>query len=91
MKVFRYLLVSMLSLLTLSAAASSHYKAAPYRVTKVKKWWHTMRTPLGLIPEGDDIYTIVYAAVNNDMRFHPMGMVQVKLNREVLDEITKNL
>lgn len=34
MKVFRYLLVSMLSLLTLSGAASSHYKAAPYRVTK---------------------------------------------------------
>ncbi len=59
--------------------------------TKVKKWWHTMRTPLGLIPEGDDIYTIVYAAVNNDMRFHPMGMVQVKLNREVLDEIAKTL
>lgn len=59
--------------------------------TKVKKWWHTMRTPLGLIPEGDDIYTIVYAAINNDMRFHPMGMVQVKLNREVLEEITKKL
>ncbi len=59
--------------------------------TKVKKWWHTMRTPLGLIPEGNDIYTIVYAAINNEMRFHPMGMVQVKLNREVLDEITKNL
>ena len=34
MKVFRYLLVSMLSLLALSGAASSHYKAAPYRVTK---------------------------------------------------------
>ncbi len=59
--------------------------------TKVKKWWHTMRTPLGLIPEGNDIYTIVYAAINNDMRFHPMGMVQVKLNRAVLDEITKQL
>ena len=52
---------------------------------------HTMRTPLGLIPEGNDIYTIVYAAINNDMRFHPMGMVQVKLNREVLEEITKNM
>ena len=59
--------------------------------TKVKKWWHTMRTPLGLIPEGNDIYTIVYAAINNNMRFHPMGMVQVKLNREVLDEIKNNL
>lgn len=59
--------------------------------TKVKKWWHTMRTPLGLIPEGNDLYTIVYAAVNNEMRFHPMGMVQVKLNREVLEEIAKKL
>ena len=70
-----------------------HWSEAHYLPidTKVKKWWHTMRTPLGLIPEGDDIYTIVYAAVNNDMRFHPMGMVQVKLNREVLEEITKNL
>lgn len=59
--------------------------------TKVKKWWHTMRTPLGLIPEGDDIYTIVYAAINNDMRFHPMGMVQVKLDREVLEQIANEL
>ena len=50
-----------------------------------------MRTPLGLIPEGNDIYTIVYAAVNNEMRFHPMGMVQVKLNREVLEAIAKTL
>ena len=70
-----------------------HWSEAHYLPidTKVKKWWHTMRTPLGLIPEGDDIYTIVYAAINNDMRFHPMGMVQVKLNREVLEEITKNM
>ncbi|MDO4757716.1 MAG: hypothetical protein Q4A18_00460 [Rikenellaceae bacterium] len=59
--------------------------------TKVKKWWHTMRTPLGLIPEGDNVYTIVYAAINNDMRFHPMGMVQVKLNPEVLEAIAAKL
>ena len=50
-----------------------------------------MRTPLGLIPEGDDLYTIIYAAVNNDMRFHPMGMVQVRLNREVLEQIANEL
>ncbi|MBQ7297269.1 MAG: hypothetical protein IJW80_03065 [Alistipes sp.] len=70
-----------------------HWSEAHYLPidTKVKKWWHTMRTPLGLIPEGNDIYTIVYAAVNNDMRFHPMGMVQVKLNREVLEQIANNL
>lgn len=70
-----------------------HWSEAHYLPidTKVKKWWHTMRTPLGLIPEGNDLYTIVYAAVNNDMRFHPMGMVQVKLNREVLDKIANEL
>lgn len=70
-----------------------HWSEAHYLPidTKVKKWWHTMRTPLGLIPEGDGIYTIVYAAINNDMRFHPMGMVQVKLDSKVLEEITKNL
>lgn len=70
-----------------------HWSEAHYLPidTKVKKWWHTMRTPLGLIPEGDDIYTIVYAAVNNEMRFHPMGMVQVKLNREVLEQIANEL
>lgn len=59
--------------------------------TKVTRWWDTMRTPLGLIPEGDDVYTMVYAAVNNERRFHPMGMVKLKLNREVLDELTKKL
>ncbi len=58
---------------------------------KVKKWWNTMRTPLCLIPEGDDVYTIVYAAINNERRYHPMGMVQVKLNREALDEIAAGL
>ena len=70
-----------------------HWSEAHYLPidTKVKKWWHTMRTPLGLIPEGNGIYTIIYAAVNNDMRFHPMGMVQVKLNEEVLQEIAKKL
>ena len=30
--------------------------------TKVKKWWTVMRTPLCLIPEGDNVYTIVYTA-----------------------------
>lgn len=51
--------------------------------TKVKKWWHTMRTPLCLIPEGGDVYTILYAAIA-DKRFHPIGLVRVKLNRAVL-------
>ncbi len=54
--------------------------------TKVKKWWDIMRTPLGLVPEGDGIYTVVYAAINNDKRFHPMGMVRLKLNQEILEK-----
>ncbi|WP_223815965.1 hypothetical protein [Adhaeribacter rhizoryzae] len=53
--------------------------------TKVKKWWDIMRTPLGLVPEGNNVYTIVYAAIDLKRRYHPMGMVQVKLNPAVLD------
>ena len=59
--------------------------------TKVAKWWDTMRTPLGLIDEGNDVYTIVYAAIDNNKRFHPMGMVQVKLNRDVLEQLANEL
>ena len=54
--------------------------------TKVKKWWDIIRTPLCLIPEGDGIYTVVYAAINTDKRFHPMGMVQLKLNQKILEK-----
>ncbi len=70
-----------------------HWSEAHYLPidTKVAKWWHTMRTPLGLIPEGDDVYTIVYAAIHNDKRFHPMGMVRVRLDRKALDEVAKGL
>jgi predicted GH43/DUF377 family glycosyl hydrolase len=53
--------------------------------TKVDKWWDIMRTPLCLIPEGNDVYTIVYAAIDLKKRFHPMGMVKVKLNKEVME------
>ncbi|MHC4637331.1 MAG: alpha-glucuronidase family glycosyl hydrolase [Planctomycetota bacterium] len=52
--------------------------------TKVKRWWQTMRTPLGLIPEGDNIYTIIYTAWKPGGRFHPIGMVRVKLRPTVL-------
>lgn len=53
--------------------------------TKVKKWWNIMRTPLCLIDEGNDVYTIIYAAIVNNKRFHPIGMVKVKLNRDVME------
>lgn len=68
--------------------------------SKVNKWWMTMRTPLCLIPEGNDVYTIIYTAwVHDDTsdkpnaktRFNPVGMVKVKLNRKVLNEIAKGL
>ena len=59
--------------------------------TKVDKWWDIMRTPLCLIPEGNDVYTIVYNAINLKKRFHPTGMVKVKLNKEVMESRLKEL
>ncbi|MCW9705266.1 hypothetical protein [Fodinibius salsisoli] len=66
----------------------SHY--FPIR-TKVDQWWDIMRTPMGLIPEGHGIYTVVYAAIDNDKRFHPLGMVKFQLNREVLRHRTEQM
>lgn len=69
-----------------------HWSEAHYLPlhTKVKRWWSTMRTPLCLIPEGDNVYTIMYAAYNQpNKRFHPMGMVKVKMNPEMLDQLLK--
>ena len=59
--------------------------------TKVDKWWDIMRTPLCLIPEGNDVYTIVYNAIDLKRRFHPTGMVKVKLNKEVMESRLKEL
>jgi len=59
--------------------------------TKVDKWWDIMRTPLCLIPEGNDVYTIVYNAIDLKKRFHPTGMVKLKLNRDVMDARLKEL
>jgi hypothetical protein len=70
----------------------SHY--FPIR-TKVDKWWDIMRTPMGLIPEGNGVYTVIYAAIDNDKRFHPLGMVKFQLNMDVLqkraEQIRQNL
>lgn len=68
--------------------SEAHY--IPFDPT-MKKWWDTMRTPLCLIPEGNDEYTVIYAAVVNGKRFHPMGMVKLKLDRKALEEIKKSL
>ncbi len=59
--------------------------------TKVDKWWDIMRTPLCLIPEGNDVYIIVYNAIDLKRRFHPTGMVKLKLNREVMEARLKSL
>lgn len=59
--------------------------------TKVSKWWDIMRTPMCLIDEGNDVFTIVYAAIDLKKRFHPIGKVQVKLNRENLKDVLLSL
>lgn len=57
--------------------------------TKVDKTWDIMRTPLCLIPEGNDVYTIVYNTIDLKKRFHPTGMVKVKLNKDVMESRLK--
>lgn len=55
--------------------------------TRVNKWWDVMRTPVCLVDEGNNFYTILYAAIDAEKRFHPMGMVKVKLNASALKAI----
>jgi hypothetical protein len=59
--------------------------------TKIDKTWDIMRTPLCLIPEGNDVYTIVYNTIDLKKRFHPTGMVKVKLNKDVMESRLKEL
>ncbi len=68
-----------------------HWSEARYLPieTKVKKWWTIMRTPVCLVDEGNDVYTIVYAAIDMAKRFHPMGMVKLKLNTDVLKRLSE--
>jgi hypothetical protein len=53
---------------------------------KVKRWWQNMRTPLGLIPEGDGLYTVFYTAFapawNDPDRFGNVGMVRLRLKKQ---------
>jgi len=65
-----------------------HWNEARYLPiqNKVKQWWNVMRTPLCLIPEGNNVYTVLYAAINGN-RFHPIGMVRFKMHPEVLEEV----
>ncbi|MHC4475121.1 MAG: hypothetical protein ACYTEL_05735 [Planctomycetota bacterium] len=70
-----------------------HWSKATYFPirTKVKRWWKTMRTPLGLIAEGDNVYTIMFTAWKPGGRFHPIGMVRVRLKPGVLAEQAESL
>ena len=68
--------------------AEAHYLPIE---TKVNKWWDIMRTPLCLISEGNDVYTIVYNAIDLKRRFHPTGMVKLKLNKDVMESKLKEL
>lgn len=77
---------------TLSADGIHWIKAQYISIEdKVKKWWDIMRTPLGLIPEGNGEYTVIYAAIKNNQRFHPIGMVRLKINPEALAQLTQSL
>lgn len=58
---------------------------------KVKKWWDIMRTPMGLISEGNGKYTVMYAGIKESQRFHPIGMVHLKLNKKILKKMTRQL
>lgn len=59
--------------------------------TKANKWWDIMRTPMCLIDEGNNIFTVVYAAIDLKRRFHPIGKVQLKLNKAALNNKIQSL
>jgi len=57
---------------------------------KVKKWWEKMRTPLGLIPEGDNIFTVFYTAMDGPFKgestYSCLGVVRLKLKSNSVKE-----
>lgn len=70
-----------------------HWTAARYIPLegKVRKWWDIMRTPLCLIPEKGNAYTVLYAAIDSSERFHPIGLVHLRLDTSVLQKLTQKL
>jgi hypothetical protein len=65
---------------------------------KLEKWWAEFRTPLGLIPEGDGLFTIFFTAMKEgteywdhigeagyilDTGFDSMGMLKVRLIKSI--------
>jgi hypothetical protein len=45
-----------------------------------EKWWTKMRTPLGLINEGNNIFTLFFTAYTNKQEFSEIGMLKLKLS-----------
>jgi hypothetical protein len=69
-------------LFTTEPYADPHWSAAIYLDLEQKtvKWWREymgMRTPLGMIPEGDGEYTIFFTALDDD-HFGHLGMCRVR-------------
>ena len=57
-----------------------HWESARYiDVSEVlPKTWDVMRTPLGLVPEGDNEFSLIFNAIKNGKRFHPAYYVKIK-------------
>lgn len=45
----------------------------------VANWSNCMRTPLGLIPEGHDVFTLLYTGQDKKTGYFPVGMVRVRM------------
>lgn len=45
-----------------------------------EKWWTKMRTPLGLIHEGNNIFTVFFTAYTNKQGFSEIGMLKLRLS-----------
>ena len=50
--------------------------------SKDDNWASDVRTPMGLVPEGDGTYTLLYSAKMSDKPFWAIGHVRVKLTME---------
>ncbi len=54
----------------------------PLKVQPEAEWSADMRTPFGLVPEGNDEYTLLYSAREKDKPFWSIGRARVRLVRE---------
>jgi len=59
--------------------------------TKMRKWWKTMRTPLCLIEESENVYTMFFTAWRATGMFHPIGMAKLRLKPDKLKKAVSRL